>query len=253
MAARDELRSLLTPRPITFAKPTSSGYRNAHHVRLGMIGALIVLQTFLYLPTIIPNQQVLPGDWTPFGPGFLTDLIYSSISLGMIAALPLVSQNRAQNLTIEPGGFAGFTVRYSIFLLAWIAVLLGISIGGTAAGVSLTDTQRLQGMVEIGAFVAVSEELFFRCALYEFFGGTLYAAIGATLAFGAWHSFAYSITTGLNWGLLWAMLKASFYGAVFFVLYKAFGLSAAIASHTAVDLVTGGVITVPHSLAFLSP
>lgn len=235
------IESFLHPRRVVFSDaafvPRES--RNRHMVRIGVIVALLGVEGFFLLPTVLPSQQILPGDWTPLFTSFLVDFMYATLALGAIAALPLVNPRKAANLVLEPGGFAGFTVRYAIFGAAWTAISLGLLFAGSSGGgaIGLTDTQRLQSLVSFGIFVGPAEELFFRCALTEYFGG-----IASTVVFAVYHSFAYSATYGVSIGLLYAMIEAGVFGAIFLWEYKAFGLSAAIASHTAFDLVSSGTV-----------
>lgn len=254
MSAGTTLYSFLYPRRVVFgevALPPSSSIRQ-HAVRIGVIVAALAIMAFFFLPTIIPGQRILPGDWTPLSTSFLTDILYGTLALAMIAALPLVNPKRARNLLIEPGGFAGFAVRYATFGILWTGIALGLEAAQGGGLSSLTDTQRLQNLVNFTFFVGVAEELLFRCALSEYFGG-----IWSTIAFAGYHAFAYSVTAGVGWGLLIAMGTAGLYGAIFLWEYKAFGLSAAMASHTALDLGSSGTIglatthATPFVLAFL--
>lgn len=211
-------------------------------MRIGSILVVIVVQIFFWLETVV-NSPILPGDWAPLEVSFQVDVIYSTLALGMVAALPLYSPEKARNLVVQPGGIYGFAILYALFGFAWtLGMVAYLHFSGGVAASSVPDTTRLQELIQFVVMVSVGEELFFRVALDAYWGG-----LASTVIFGGFHLWAYSSAPGAllpggEWILVQQIVSAMFFGAIFWAIYKFWGIGAAMVSHAAFDLVTSGAV-----------
>lgn len=232
-------------RPITYKAllPPKEVLNQRHLIHISAMIVALIVQLFFWLETIV-NSPILPGDWSQFSTTFEVDIIYSSLALGMIAALPLYSKRKQAELVIQPDGLYGFAIGYAIFALAWtflMVLVLWLQGNGVVPGTT-DDTLKLQELVEFVAMVSVGEELFFRVAVSAYWGG-----LASSVIFGLFHLWAYSsapgaLAPGNEWNLVKNLVEAMFFGAVFWFIYFKWGVGAAMGSHAGFDLVSSGAI-----------
>lgn len=212
--------------------------KRAHVARISAMVGVVTLQALFYVQTLV-NSPALPGNWAPLSPAFLLNLIYDSMALGAIGLLPLAKPKAARELVVQPGGYEGFVVTWAVFALLWTVGEIGY--GALAGGVGtqvLTDTVRLQNLISFALMVAVSEELFFRVALTEYFGGIL-----GSVVFGLFHVWVATVNgQPVNLQLAVSLGWTMFLGGVFFVEYRLWGIGAAMGSHAGVDVVASGAV-----------
>lgn len=215
--------------------------RRRHAVHVGTAMALVAVQLFFYLDTVV-GSPLLPGTWTQFQAAFQVDLLFSIATVAAIAVLPMYDPALVRRLVLQPGGISTGLLHAGIFLLGGIVLSVGyLALNGIVVPVGTVDsTVALQGAIEFGVFVAVGEELLFRVAFTIWFRGRATQAFMASAPFALFHAWAYSVGPG---GTLESAMTiagnlafAGLFGLLLWAVYRLWGIMASMGLHAGWDV-----------------
>lgn len=226
----------------------SSEHRKRYALAVGALLGVFALQLWFYIEAVV-ESGILPGaaQWAQLAPALQIDMFFTLGAIGAVAVLPLYKPELARALVIQRGGVAWGLLLFPLFAFAGFAAAAGLAVAaGHLTPSSLSDTTKLLYIIEFSVFVAAGEETLFRIVPDAYVRNKWAAAGISAVGFSLFHIWAYSASNGSWVQTLGQMGVAAILGLGLFVLYKLWGIMAAIGFHAGYDIVTAGVANASH-------